>query len=79
MTYKTYRQSIGAVAAAHVYHKRYCELAETDDVIDVALAKLHKAIAEHTARFGKPVCIDGMYWTTRSFIFLDCGLKTYST
>ncbi len=55
----TYESSIRQINGAEARYFRLCELAETDDTIGEALKLLHRLKAEHKAKFGTLIRIDG--------------------
>jgi len=56
-----YQASIRAINIAQANYFRLCDLGETDDAIGNALQILHRLKAEHKAKHGELVRVDGQY------------------
>jgi hypothetical protein len=54
-----YQESISAVNTVQAHYFRLCELNETDDAIGAVLEILHHLKAQHKAKFGTLVRVDG--------------------
>jgi hypothetical protein len=54
-----YKDSIRQINVAEAYYFRACDQAETDEVIDALLSRLHALKADHKAKFGVLLRVDG--------------------
>ena len=54
-----YKESIRQINVAQAIYFLACDQAETDEVIDALLSRLHALKADHKAKFGVLLRVDG--------------------